>query len=493
MQLLPPVLRLMLLPVLNVLGPILIGFSLSMLVPLALSLWKKDGAAAGFEIAFFITFVTGLLMWLLTRRYKRELIPRDGFLLVTMAWVLLALAATIPLYVNIEGISFPHAFFEATSGITTTCATILSGLDRLPISVNFWRCFLAWMGGIGILVMAVAVLPLLGVGGSQIFRAESSGPMKEGRLTPRIADTAKAFYNIYFAISVACAICFHFAGMDWDDAIMHTFTTVSLGGYSTHDAGFAFWPGRAVDWVCVVFLLIGGINFSMHFIAWRKLSIKVYLKDVETCSWILTAVVISAFASFLLAYNKTYESISDALYYGITNTVFVISTGGFANTNFGEWPLVIQLVILFGSCFATCAGSTGGGLKMIRAIAIVKQGSLEFRRILHPRMVRPLIIGDKVIDKQIIFSVLAFLMLYTLIAVLSTLVFLLSGLDGLTSFSAALSMLNNLGPALGTLGPAYNFSTLSDFQVFFSCFLMVIGRLELFTVLVLFTRGFWRA
>ena len=237
MQLLPPVLRLMLLPVLNVLGPIIIGFSLSMLIPLALSLWKKDGASAGFEIAFCITFFTGLLMWLLTRRYKRELIPRDGFLLVTMAWVFLALAATIPLYVNIEGISFVHAFFEATSGITTTCGTILSGLDRLPLSVNFWRCFLAWMGGIGILVMAVAVLPLLGVGGSQIFRAESSGPMKEGRLTPRIADTAKAFYNIYLAISVACAVCYHFAGMDWDDAIMHTFTTVSLGGYSSQLAG----------------------------------------------------------------------------------------------------------------------------------------------------------------------------------------------------------------------------------------------------------------
>ena len=190
MQLLPPVLRLMLLPVLNVLGPIIIGFSLSMLIPLALSLWKKDGASAGFEIAFCITFFTGLLMWLLTRRYKRELIPRDGFLLVTMAWVLLALAATIPLYVNIEGISFVHAFFEATSGITTTCGTILSGLDRLPLSVNFWRCFLAWMGGIGILVMAVAVLPLLGVGGSQIFRAESSGPMKEGRRFPWHAPSA---------------------------------------------------------------------------------------------------------------------------------------------------------------------------------------------------------------------------------------------------------------------------------------------------------------
>ena len=220
---------------------------------------------------------------------------------------------------------------------------------------------------------------------------------------------------------------------------------------------------------------------------------KVYWKDVETCGWIGTAALISIFASFMLVYSKTYTNVYDAIYYGVTNTVFVISTGGFANTNYGEWPLVVQLMILFGSCFATCAGSTGGGFKMIRAIALVKQGNLEFKRILHPRMVRPLIIGNKVIDKQIIFSVMAFLMLYTVIALISTIVFLLSGLDGLTSFSAALACLNNLGPALGSLGPSYNFSALSDFQVLFCCFLMVIGRLELFTVLVLFTRGFWRA
>ncbi|MVX55804.1 TrkH family potassium uptake protein [Parasutterella muris] len=493
MTMLPPVLRLMLLPVLNVLGPILVGFSLSMLIPLALSLWKNDGAEAGFEIAFCITFFTGLFLWLSTRRFKRELIPRDGFLLVTMAWVLLALAATIPLYVNIENISFIHAFFEATSGITTTCATILSGLDRLPISVNFWRCFLAWMGGIGILVTAVAVLPLLGVGGAQIFRAESTGPLKEGRLTPRIADTAKAFYNIYFAISVVCAVCYHFAGMDWDDAIMHTFTTVSLGGYSSHDASFAYWSSRTVDWVCVIFLIIGGINFSMHFTAWRKLSFRTYLKDAETCGWILTIVLLSAFISFLLVYDKTYATVSDAIYYGVTNTVFVISTGGFANTNYGEWSLVAQLLILLASCFATCAGSTGGGIKMIRAIALVKQGNLEFKRILHPKMVRPLKIGSQTIDKQVVFLVLAFLMLYTIIALFSTITFMLSGLDGLTAFSAALACLNNLGPALGSLGPAYNFASLNDFQIAFCCFLMVIGRLELFTVLVLFTRGFWRA
>ena len=223
--------RIIFLPVLNVLGPILIGFSLSMLVPLVLSWVKEDGAVLGFALSFAITFCTGLIFWLSTQRFRRELIPRDGFLLVTMAWILLSLAGSVPLYLNIEGLSFSHAVFESVSGLTTTCATILNGLDDLPLSINFWRCFLAWMGGIGILVMAVAVLPLLGVGGAQMFRAETSGPMKEGRLTPRIADTAKAFYNIYIAISVACAVCYHFAGMDWDDAIMHTFTTVSLGGY----------------------------------------------------------------------------------------------------------------------------------------------------------------------------------------------------------------------------------------------------------------------
>lgn len=349
------------------------------------------------------------------------------------------------------------------------------------------------MGGIGILVMAVAVLPLLGVGGAQIFRAESTGPLKEGRLTPRIADTAKAFYNIYLAISIVCAICYHFAGMSWIDAIMHTFTTVSLGGFSSHDAGFAYWSGRAVDYVAVIFLLIGGINFSMHFIAWRGLSLKVYFKDVETCCWIATAVIISTIVAFFLTYSKTYNNVNDAIYYAVTNTVFVISTGGFANTNYGQWPLMLQVLMLLGACFATCAGSTGGGIKMIRAIALVKQGSLEFKKILHPKLVVPLIIGRKVIDSGVIFSVLAFLMLYIAIAVISTFVFLLTGLDGLTAFSAALACLNNLGPALGTLGPSSNFSGLTDFQLLFCSFLMIIGRLELFTVLVLFTRSFWRA
>lgn len=488
-----PILRLMLLPVLNVLGPIIVGFSFAMLIPLILSFWKEDGAFNGFLISFLITFFSGGILWLSTRSFRRELIPRDGFLLVTMAWVFLAFYATLPVYLTIPDLPFTHAFFEAVSGITTTCATILRGLDDLPMSVNFWRCFLAWLGGIGILVMAVAVLPLLGVGGAQIFRAESTGPLKEGRLTPRISDTAKAFFNIYFAISVLCAICYHMAGMDWDDAIMHTFTTVSLGGFSSHDAGFGYWSTRAVDYVCVVFLLIGGINFSMHFLVWKKLSPMLYFKDVESCAWLLTALVLTLLSTFLLVSFETYVNVGDAFYYSVTNVIFVISTSGFANTNYGDWPLVVQLLALFGSSFATCAGSTGGGIKMIRAIALVKQGGLEFKKILHPRVIAPLVIGNKPISNQVIFAILAFLMLYIAIAFLSTMVFLLTGFDGLTAFSTAITCLNNLGPALGNLGPAYNFSSLTDFQVLFCTFLMIIGRLELFTVLVLFTRGFWRA
>ncbi len=487
------ILRLMLLPVLNVLGSIIVGFSFAMLIPLALSLLKDDGASFGFEVAFAVTFIFGSVLWLLTRKHKRELIPRDGFLLVTMAWVFLAAAATIPLYLNIPGVPLTHAFFEAVSGITTSCATVLTGLDELPDSVNFWRCFLSWLGGIGILVMAVAVLPLLGVGGAQIFRAESTGPLKEGRLTPRIADTAKAFYNIYFAFSVVCAFCYHFAGMGWLDAIMHTFTTVSLGGFSSHDAGFAYWASREVDYVCVFFLMIGGVNFSMHFMVWRKLSPSLYFKDVEVMSWFGTAILCTLVVAGLLIYWGTYSNIGDAFYYSLTNVVFVISTGGFSNTNYGDWPLLAQILMLLCSCFATCAGSTGGGIKMIRAIALLKQGGLEFKKILHPQLVIPLKIGKKIISNQVVLGVLAFFMLYIALALLSTLIFLFTGLDGLTSFSTAFACLNNVGPAFGTLGPAYNFSGLSDFQLLFCAFLMVVGRLELFTVLVLFTRGFWRA
>ncbi len=487
------ILSLMILPILNMLGLVLVGFSFAMLIPLALSLWKADGASQGFEIGFLITFCVGVVLWFTTRTFKRELIPRDGFLLVTLSWVFLATVATIPLYINIPNISFIHAFFEAVSGITTSCATILSGLDSLPLSVNFWRCFLSWLGGIGILVMAVAILPLLGVGGAQIFRAESSGPLKEGRLTPRIADTAKAFFKIYLAISVVCAFCYHFVGMDWDDAIMHTFTTVSLGGFSSHDAGFGYWSTRAVDCVCVIFLLIGGINFSMHFTAWKRLSPKVYFKDVETMSWLGVALLVPCVAAFFLAFWGTYASMGDAIYYALTNGIFIVSTSGFSNTNYGNWPLMVQIMLFICGGFAASAGSTGGGIKMIRMIALLKTGNLEFKRILHPQIVTPLKIGKTIISEQVIFSVLAFLMLYIALVVIGTLIFLFTGLDGLSAFSTAFACLNNIGPALGMLGPAFTYASLSDFQVLFCTFLMIVGRLELFTVLVLFTRSFWRA
>lgn len=487
-----PFLKLMFLPVLNVLGPIIIGFSASMLIPLILSYWKNDGAHSGFELSFCITFGTGFVLWLLTRRFRRELIPRDGFLLVTLTWLLLSFFATIPLYVEVPHLTFIHAFFEATSGITTTCATIIPNLDNLPFSINFWRCMLSWLGGIGILVMAVAILPLLGVGGAQIFRAETTGPIKEGKLTPRIADTAKAFYLIYLFISLLCAVCFHFAGMDWGDAVMHMFTTVSLGGFSSHDMSFAYWSERAVGLVAAFFCLISGINFAVHFLFWKKKSITSYFKDIEVRFWFISCLLISAVVTILLMYRGVYENLGDALYYAFVNTIFVVSTSGFANADYGSWPITVQILLLLGSCFATCAGSTGGGIKMIRLIALIKQGSLEFKKILHPRIVCPLVINGRVVQSSVIFSVLAFLMLYIAVAIISTLFFLFTGLDGITAFSASLTCLNNLGPGLGQIGPAHNFSTLNDVQVLFCCALMVLGRLELFTVLVLFTRSFWR-
>ncbi|MCD8339924.1 MAG: TrkH family potassium uptake protein [Burkholderiales bacterium] len=490
---LPPVLNLMILPVLNVLGLVIMGFSVAMLIPTLLAVWRQDGAGPGFIVGFLTTLLSGLVIWFCTKSFKRELIPRDGFLLVTLAWVSLAFFSTIPLYMTIPNIAFSHAFFEAVSGITTSCATVLSGLDSLPYSVNFWRCFLSWLGGVGILVMAVAVLPLLGIGGAQIFRAESTGPLKEGRLTPRIADTAKAIFNIYFALSEACAVGSHFAGMDWHDAIRHTFTTVSLGGFSSHDAGFAYWDTRAVDYVCITFLIIGGINFSIHFAAWKSLNLRTYFKDTEGVAWMLTALCASLVAIvFLLVWNS-YDNVEDTIYYALTNTIFVISTSGFSNTNYGEWPLIVQILILLISCFATCAGSTGGGIKMIRMIAMVKQGVLEFRRLVHPQLVIPLKIGNKVISSQVVFAVIGFFMLYILLAGFGTMMFLFTGLDGLTAFSTSLAMLNNLGPALGSLGPANTFGALSDFQLYFCTFLMIVGRLEMFTVLVLFTVGFWKS
>lgn len=486
-------LRYFLLPVLNITGPVLIAFACLLLLPVFVSSLYNDGAAYGFEIAFVLCLITGLTLYVFTKRHRRELLPRDGFLLATIIWAVTPLFGAIPLMLEIPGISFTHAYFESMSGITTTCATVLSSLSELPESINFWRCMMSWLGGMGILVLAVAILPMLGVGGSQIFRAEFSGPMKESRLTPRIADTAKGLWGIYIALSFACFISYRLAGMNTYESIIHMFTTVSLGGFSSYDESFAHWNNPNIEAVAIVFMLLCGVSFSLHFFAWKKRSIVAYFKNVECLSWLSIAALTTACATGLLLMSDTSLEPLHALRLAAFNVISVISTTGYASQDFAQWPASIYILMFVVACFATCGGSTGGGMKMLRVVMLVKYTSLQLVTTAQPRVVRPMVLNGQVLADKTVLSALSFMLLWLATTVLAFLGLLLTGLDATTAFGAVLGCICNIGPGLGAVGPNANFSVLTDAQLWLCTFCMLIGRLELVTVFVLFTRSFWRA
>ncbi|MBS6615698.1 MAG: TrkH family potassium uptake protein, partial [Sutterella wadsworthensis] len=344
--------RYLLLPVLNASGPVFIWLAAALLIPFTLSVSKQDGAADSFLTCFLITLATGVVLMLLTRRWRRELTSRHGFLLVTLIWTSVPLFGTIPFIIERPDMSFAQLYFEMMSCLTTTGATVFTGLDKLPVSLNGWRCFLSWIGGMGLIVLSVAILPLLGVGGSQIIKAETTGPLKEHRLTPRIADTAKALYIIYLGVSVACAISYHLAGMEWEDAIMHMMTTVSLSGIATHDASFAYFNSPAVDAVAIVFMLISGFNFSLHFMAWRRRNFLIYLQDAEAKAWIATAALMSALTIIVLADAHVYETSAETVRHALFSVVSVITTTGYATVDYASWPLGLPVLLLVAAAFS---------------------------------------------------------------------------------------------------------------------------------------------
>ena len=479
-------------PVFNVLGYVVLMFAATMLVPLAFAIAAADGSQRGFDVALLITAGSGLALMLTTRRFRRELQIRDGFLLVTLVWTVLPAFATLPLLIQMPDLSITDAYFEAMSGLTASGGTALSGIDQLPLPVNIWRHFMVWIGGMGILVLAVAILPLLGVGGAQAFKAETAGPLKETKLTPRIADTAKALYAIYFVLSLACFLAYAWAGMSWSDAFMHMCSTVGLGGFSSHDASFAYWNSPLIESVAVAFMLLAGFSFLLHFTAWRRMSLQPYWKSAEARAYMFTlAAAVLVVAVFLFVHN-VYTGWASALRYALFNVVSVATTTGYSNTDYNLWPLFAPILMLFLSGFTACAGSTGGGIKMIRALILLRQAKREMIRILHPRLINPVCIDDRVVENNVIFAVLAFMLVYGGSIIWLTFLLLLSGLDVTTAFTAIVASVNNTGPGLNLVGPASNFGVLSDFQTWVCTFAMLIGRLELFAVLVLFTPGFWR-
>ena len=480
------------LPVINVLGYVVMLFAATMLVPLIFAMAGGEKAVRDYDLAVIITASAGFVLVMATRKFRRELQPRDGFLLVTLVWTVLPAFATLPLLFHLKDVSFTRAYFEAMSGLTASGGTALSGLDQLPLSINVWRHVMVWIGGMGILVLVVAILPLLGVGGSQCFKAETAGPLKETKLTPRIADTAKALYAMYFGLSVLCFFAYRWAGMTWSDAFMHMCSTVGLGGFSSHDASFAYWNSPLIDYTATFFMVLAGFNFSMHYLAWRRRSLWVYLRDPESKAYAFTLLAACVFVAAFLYWRAVYPDWASSFRYAIFNLVSVATTTGYASTDYGQWPIFVPVLMLFLCGFTTCAGSTGGGIKMIRGLILLKQARREMTRILHPRAINPVIVGDQVIENNVIFAVLAFMLVYGAALTWLTFLLLLSGLDIITAFTAIVACLNNTGPGLNGVGPATTYGNLNPFEIWVCTFAMLIGRLELFSVLVLFTPGFWR-
>jgi len=478
--------------VLNVLSMVVLIFAATMLPPLAVSFALADGAERAYDVAIVITALTGGLGWFATRGGSRELQLRDGFLLVVFTWTTLPAFATLPLLGYLPQLSFTDAYFETMSGLTTTGSTVLSGLDRLPPSINLWRCQLIWFGGMGIIVLAVAILPLLGVGGSQLFKAETPGPMKDTKLTPRITETAKGLWLVYFAISVACVLAYRWAGMSWLDAVMHAFSTMGLGGFSSHDASFGYWNSIRVEAVAIAFMLIAGINFGTHFLAWRGRSLKPYRTDPEAFVFVAILILSSLGIAWYLLGNRVYPDYWTALRFASFNVISIATTTGFANADFNLWPVFAPLWMLFLCSFCTCAGSTGGGMKMIRAQILFKQILRELLRILHPRLYSPVKIAGQPLENKVVFSVLSFVFVYASSIILMTLLLTASGLDAVTAFSAVVVTINNTGPGLNLVGPGTTFEVLNDFQTWVCTFSMLLGRLELMTLLVVMTPAFWR-
>jgi trk system potassium uptake protein TrkH len=479
------------LAVLNVLSVVTLVFALAMGMPLLVSFALNDGALAAFEEGMAITAVAGLLLRFATKGQRRELQVRDGFLLVALGWTLLPAFAAVPLMLYLPDLSFTDAYFESASGLTTTGATVLSGLDSLPPSINFWRCQLQWMGGMGIIVLAVAILPLLGVGGSQIFKAETPGPMKDTKLTPRITETAKGLWLVYALITAAAVLAMKWAGMSWLDAIMHAFSTLSLGGYSSHDASFGYWNSPAIEAVTILFMLLAGMNFATHFLAIRRLSFEPYGRDAEVAPYLcLLAASVLGVAIFLWD-RGAYPDFLTALRYAGFNVVSIATTTGYASTDYNAWPIFAPMLMLILCSLTTCSGSTGAGIKMIRTVLMARQAIREMQHILHPRAYIPVKIGGQPVDNNIIFAILAFMLVYGASVIVMTMILAATGMEILTAFSAVIACINNTGPGLNDVGPAGNYAGLTDFQTWLLSFAMLLGRLELLTLLVVLTPAFW--
>ncbi|WP_446831200.1 TrkH family potassium uptake protein [Candidatus Foliamicus sp.] len=475
----------------SVLGRLLMLFSVSMLTPVPVDLYFGDGSWPAFAWSFAAALAAGCLIWLPFRRVQGELKLRDGFLIVASFWVVLGSFGAVPLlFAQEPEMAFTDALFEAISGLTTTGATVLAGLDEMPRAILYYRQQLQWLGGLGIVVLAVAVLPILGVGGMQLYRAETPGPMKDNRLTPRIKETAKALWYIYLALTAACAVAYRLAGMSLFDAICHAFTTVAIGGFSTHDESFGFFPQPAIRLIAIVFMFLAAINFALHFVAFNRRTLAGYFRDAECRAYAISLVALCVLVTGGLLLWGSYGDPSRALLDGIFQSVSIMTTTGFVTADFSMWPGLLPMLLILSAFMGGCAGSTAGGMKCVRIMLLVKQGVREVRRLVHPSAEIPVTLGDTPLPKRVIDSVWGFFAVYVAVFVVILIVLEGIGLDSLTAFAAVAATLNNLGPGLGEVASGYG--GLAPAAKWACIVAMLLGRLEIFTFLVLLSPTFWR-
>lgn len=474
----------------KVLGALLMLASLFPVPPLALAVVLGESTVTAFASTFLITSVLGLILWWPVRKVRHPLRLRDGFLITTAAWTVASLVASLPFMLATPALSFTHAVFESVSGLSTTGATSISGIDGLPRSMLLYRQSLNFYGGMGIVLLAVAIMPMLRVGGMQLFRAEATGPTKDTKLTPRIAETAKALWKVYLGLNILCALAFWAAGMSLFDAVCHALSTVSTAGFSTHDASFGYWDSPMIEMVATCFMLVGGINFGLHYVAWRRATTAAYLRDTELRFFLLVAVVVTVIVTVVLWLSGEYSSLLQAFRFASFQTVANLTTTGYTSDDFSLWPSFVPLLLILVAFVGGSSGSTSGGMKVARVTMAVRQSLREVKQLVHPKGQFIVKMAGRRVPEHIVLAVSGFCTLYVLCFALVTVALTMTGVDIITAFAASASSINNLGPGLGEI--SVHFGTMPAPAVWICSFAMMLGRLEVFPVLVLFTPMFWR-
>ena len=474
----------------RVLGLMLMVFSTSMLVPIIFATIYQENTLPMFFLAFTITMIVGFLSWLPARNMKGEIRIRDGFIITVLFWLVLSTFGALPFALSQEtNLSFIDALFESISGLTTTGATVFTNLEDLPKSILYYRQQLQWLGGIGIVVIAVSILPMIGVGGMQIYKAETPGPIKDTKLTPRIAETANALFKIYVFLTVACALAYWAAGMSWFDALSHSFSTISIGGFSTYDESLGHFDNNAVLTIASIFMVVSGLNFALHYTAWHARSIKSYISDPEARLFVLV-ILFGILVTTYFLYTTASIPNEEILFVGVFQLISILTTTGFTTTEFHLWPSFLPFFLILLSFFGACAGSTGGGIKMGRILIMSQQVVREIYRLIHPNAVLPIKTKKHKIPERVTDGIWAFFGIYFFIFYVMVLLLLANNLDYITAWSATAASFNNLGPGLGAV--AENYADLNAMSKAILCSGMLLGRLEVFTLLVVLSPTFWR-